>query len=1050
VLTEEWESFTPGLHMEVLEDKSNQLTIEEILAGKRKEDFVKSESKYPFFGLSKYIYWGRFTIQNPLDIPQDWFLEAWQLVQYADLYIVENGVVTYKRTEGRIFPYSHREVKFHNTTFKVQIKPQSQYVVYIKIKSWIPTFSLTLWSHNAFNEMVQGEIAINGILYGIMLLMIFYNLFIFITLRDSRYLYYVLLIFSGLLSTLSFNQIGFQLFWSDSPEWEVYWTSILLLAPPGVFAILFTQQFLQTKEKIPTIHSLLNVLAIYFIFGMFVTYLDAIWGVKSLTLGALLFILLFTIAGIKRYRDGFRPAGYFLVAWTMFFVSILIRSLGVQDIIPLYPFLFIYGRLIGFAIDAVILSMALTDRINILKEEKEKADFEKLEAQKIHAEELENKVEERTKELTKTKDALARTLSEEKTIMNANPDILYVFDMEGKLIKWNKGLEDFTGLSPHELLHRPAVNFVNEKEKEMVMLKIQEVFEKGESNLEVNLISKDNNLVPYLCNGVILKNEKGELSGFTGTGRNISEIKKVEEQLRNAKIQADEANKSKSEFLSIMSHELRTPLNPIIGLSHLTLKTKLTKKQREYVEKMQMASQSMLNIINEILDLSKIEAGKLDMEEIEFDPHVSTKKIAYLFQDKVQEKGLDFKISLSNEVPSLLIGDPLRLEQIISNLVSNAIKFTEKGGIFIEVEKESETENSITLRFSIKDTGIGISEEQQLKLFKNFSQADSSTTRKYGGTGLGLSICQKLVKMMKGAIYIKSGVDVGSVFTFTATFGYKTDSKVDLAEQNSQKNLAQITFSEKHHILVVDDNPINQMVARDLLEDLALKVTTAESGTKAISVIKETKFDLIFMDIQMPEMDGYEATQKIKALEEFNNIPIIAMTAHASDDAKEKTLLAGMNDHISKPVVPISLQKILIKWLKEGNELKKTETVKTENKTQQLPEELPGIDLKSFKENMGDNEEFCIELLNTFYDLNREAVRDIKEKLLSDDLDETMKLAHKLAGSAGTFCAISLYDIAKKIESKAAKKETGIEELMPLLEKEFQTVWTSIESLHSS
>ena len=398
VLEEGWESFTPALSMEFLEDESNSLTIEEILAGKKNEDFFQSKSKFPVFGASQSIYWGRFIVKNPLDKPQEWFLEAWHLIQYADLYIVENGKVTYKRTEGRIFPYSHREVDFHNTTFNGDIPPQSEYTVYIKMKSAAPIFSFTLWSHEAFYEMMQAEIAINGFLLGIMVVMLFYNLFIFFSLKDSRYLHYVFFIFSGLLATLTLNQIGFQLFWSDSPEWELK-STFLFLPLPGIFGILFSQGFLQTKENNPIIHRLLSILGGYFFLVTIVMQFNAVWGLKLLLLSPIPFAVLVLLAGIKRYRAGFRPAGYFLIAWTIFFSAIFTRGFGVLDVIPISQFFFVYGRQIAYAFDAVILSMALTSLINDLKGEKEKANFERIEAQRVHSEELEHKVEERTEEL---------------------------------------------------------------------------------------------------------------------------------------------------------------------------------------------------------------------------------------------------------------------------------------------------------------------------------------------------------------------------------------------------------------------------------------------------------------------------------------------------------------------------------------------------------------------------------------------------------------------------------------------------------------------------
>ena len=393
-------------------------------------------------------------------------------------------------------------------------------------------------------------------------------------------------------------------------------------------------------------------------------------------------------------------------------------------------------------------------------------------------------------------------------------------------------------------------------------------------------------------------------------------------QLAEARVSADAANLAKSNFLANMSHEIRTPMNAIIGMTHLALQTELNDKQKSYIGKAHHSAENLLGILNDILDFSKIEANKLELEAVDFQLEAVIDNMITLTKLMAEEKGIQLSVCIDPDVPKYLNGDPLRLSQVLINLGDNAVKFSNRGdAISFKVTLQEETELDARLQFNVQDTGIGITPEQQERLFQPFSQADNSTTREYGGTGLGLVISQKVVQMMDGEIWVESEQDVGSTFTFTVHLKKQQGSLSQIGSSDAQSKSTYNEATARLHgakILLVDDNDLNQEYLCELLEMIGITVETAFNGQEALNLLANQDFDGVLMDCQMPIMDGYEATHQIRKQEKFKDMPVIAMTANVMRGDREKVLAVGMNDHIPKPFEIDAMFATLAKWIKPG------------------------------------------------------------------------------------------------------------------------------------
>lgn len=533
--------------------------------------------------------------------------------------------------------------------------------------------------------------------------------------------------------------------------------------------------------------------------------------------------------------------------------------------------------------------------------------------------------------------------------------------------------------------------------------------------------TKTGNTFPVVLNSVAVYDNNGNYVSSRSTIYDITEQQKTETALKEARQQAIESASVKEQFLANMSHEIRTPINSVIGFTNLLQKTGMTDEQKQFVNLIQSASENLLTIINDILDISKIEAGMLRIEKNPFSLRGLCSSIETMFYHKAREKNLSFSLYIQDNIPDTLTGDAVRLTQILVNLISNAIKFTQKGGIFINITTLTQNNDEVRLRFSVKDSGIGIPADKLDTVFERFEQGETDTTRKYGGTGLGLSIVRNLVQLQDGHITVESGPGKGTEFIFEISYSLVPVGEAMLASVTDKTEISAGAFPDAR-ILVVEDNAMNQLLIKFTFQSWKVNYELADNGAKAIEWLQREKFHLVLLDIQMPLMDGYATSQAIRK-DLKSDIPVIAMTAHALAGEREKCLSYGMNDYISKPIHEKELYGLLVRYLSNDRN----------NNIEALKNDLHYIDLNFLEDMVMSNGEFLRTIIKQFLKQFPGEMETLKQAVDQKDARQVATLSHHIQSTVSILGKNTpFFQQLEKLE-KLAKKNSAA----PVLSKEY-------------
>ncbi len=670
--------------------------------------------------------------------------------------------------------------------------------------------------------------------------------------------------------------------------------------------------------------------------------------------------------------------------------------------------------------------------------------------------------------IAKDRQALADKEERFRTLVDTLPDLVWLKNADGVYLGCNKRFEQFFGASDAQIQGKTDYDFVSKELADFFRQHDRLAMEKNglSVNEEEVVFAADGHRELLETTKMPMRDARGALVGVLGIGHDISERKAAEKELekhRNhlqklveertgdlaaARDAAEAASRTKSIFLANMSHELRTPMNAIMGMTDLLLRQAGDPKQIDQLGKVKTASAHLLHIINDILDISRIEAERLQLEQVDFRLGQALENLVSLIGHKATDKGLKLLIQLQEGLADRRFnGDPTRLGQILLNLTSNALKFTEQGTITVRAALIEESPDSVLLRWEVADTGIGIDAEAQARLFTAFEQADGSMTRKYGGSGLGLAISKRLVQLMGGEIGFESSPGQGSTFWFTVRLGLAGEPVAP--EPTTDLDSAEARLKSRYagtRILLAEDEPVNQEVSRGLLEDAGLLVDVAENGQQALELARQHCYALILMDMQMPCLDGLEATRAIRALPDRHDIPILAMTANAFDEDRARCLDAGMNDHIAKPVASSQLYACLLKWLPASRPETGAATGETaaalpvgyaaDAELRRRLEAIEGLDLEAGLTLLRGKLHNYRRSLKLFVDGHSEDLRQLTELIGQHDLARAQQVAHALKGAAGTVGALSVYRLAVALDAALKQEDRPAAEasLAPLAE----------------
>lgn len=907
-----------GKGVEYFEDINNDLRYEKIVALPQ-HSWMESEQTSLNFGFSSSAYWIRFQVNNVVSDEQTlWLQLSDPLIELIEVYQLDQGLEMISvHKSGTFCPFASRPISHRTFLFPITLAPQEVNHIYIKVSGdeslQLP---LTLWSLEAFHSQDFQEMFVLGMYIGVILVTSCYSLFMSFTTRYKSYILYIPHVF--FLSIFLIDQLGlfYQYLWPDSPFWEK-WSRSLFSSLALSFGIFFVQSYFYMQSEISPLNKISYAVTILpfsiLIFMMLDQYQLSIW------MQVLFGFSILPLALWKCYRNWQEyqlDTKLFLYAFLALLVGVI---LYVCNIFGLFTSSLIINHeiYIGLLLEVILISLSLAYRIQFLDRSLQKQNKNLIEISKQH--------------------------HWVATALDHINDIVEITDSHTTILYVNPAVHRVMGYTPAEVrgnfpsMFRPSHLSTENYQEVHRELEKKQIW-KGEFLAQ----RKDGSICPQEVIITPILNNENQITNYVAVKRDITERKRAEKELlelnqelekrideRTQELQKERdkaliASKEKSKFLANMSHEIRTPMNSILGLSELLYLSKLPNETKEYAKLIYLSAENLLAIINNILDFSKIEAGKLELDNQTFSLYQVLEDIILIFEMQFKEKGITLDYDLEPQVPNYIKSDITRIRQILTNLLSNALKFTQKGYVKMYVKNPSlspQKEGSVLmLEFMVEDTGIGIPQEKQTAIFESFSQAELSTTREYGGTGLGLTISSEFVHLMKGQIWVESRVGKGTQFYFTIQVSIPSTQEVEKLQKQlhsirfSQDSINTEAIDENYNILLAEDNLVNQKLASKMFKGLGYEITIVETGQQVLDQLEKKSFDIIFMDVQMPQMDGITATELIRQKYD-NDILIIAMTANVLEEDRKKCLDAGMNDYLSKPVKIKDISEMLRKWL---------------------------------------------------------------------------------------------------------------------------------------
>jgi signal transduction histidine kinase/CheY-like chemotaxis protein len=1048
-------------YWDVLKDPGRGLMLSDVISLPWSDRFQPDERALPGhesdslnFGMTRSAIWLRITLHNDANVMLHRLLEiALPYLPHIELYILDNSGPR-EIDVGAMQPFHQRVIDHRNFVFPLDVEQKDDATIYLRVTSTISPVDIPvrLWEAGAFQRHNQEEYMGFALYFGMLFALALYNLLLFFFIRDKAFFYYVLFVATMFLSQVSFSGLGYQFLWPQAVGWAAI-SSMVGFAANCATLLQFQRHLLSTEIFAPALDQIMKIFIVIDTMLM-LSYFISLENMLSIGIAmcSINMLLILAVAIICSLR-GSRPAHIFLLSFgCLVTVALMVaaRTFGVS--VPL--FINSYGLQFGSAIEMLLLSLALADRFNQIRREK--------------------------------------AIAQEELVSN---------------------------------------------------------LKRSERMLELRVADRT-----------------AELSAMN------AELVVHERALAAAKETAEEASRAKSAFLANMSHEIRTPMNAVIGMAYLALRTQLNGKQRDYVEKIHRSAVSLLGVINDILDFSKIEANRLDLERVDFSLNEVLSNVSTVTAPRALEKILRYEFDIDDDVPVHLIGDPTRLGQVLINLMNNAIKFTERGTVKLRCYSTRVGGRTVSLHFSVHDTGIGMSTDEQRKLFEPFTQADSSITRKFGGTGLGLTISKRLIELMGGKLSLQSTPGVGSVFRFSiqaelsdllqrpemllppnlhgrrvlivemnpaaretliqllrsfhldvtakasgiealesirkmddstpydvvlADIGISGMNGLELAQAILREELSHPpkvvlvsafgqeeilqqmdappvsamlfkpidqsllydtllkTLAEDGHflsaryaepplpnltgckVLLVEDNDVNRQIAYEMVTATGAQVDVAYNGRIAVEMLQAAgpdSYDLVLMDIQMPEMSGHEATQRIRMEPGFSRMPILAMTAHATLEEREQCLRHGMQDHITKPIDPREFYALLARWAQRDTGMRtrvqrgiNQETAKPD--VGMSPVQIPGFHAERTLARINGDVALYHELLETLVQSLTAALEKF-DTARDDQSQEAMRAAaHNIRGMTASIGALDLSIAAGNLEDALINQCASAEQI---------------------